>query len=70
MTAVNTRGPAYRELAANQDIILRTLNPVRKDIKSASDLEDVVRTLKRGDTLTLLVYTMGASTKVVTLEIN
>src|SRR5207247_2449967 len=30
VTAVNTRGPAYRELAANQDIILRTLNPVRK----------------------------------------
>src|SRR5204863_4462731 len=55
VTAVNTRGPAYRELLANQDIILRTLNPVRKDIKSASDLEDVVRTLKRGDTLTLLV---------------
>ena len=70
VTAVNTRGPAYRELAANQDIILRTLNPVRKDIRSATDLEEVVRTLKRGDTLTLLVYTMGASTKVVTLEIN
>ena len=71
VTAVNTRGPAYRELAANQDIIVRSLNPVRRDIKTASDLDEVVRPLKRGDTLTLLVYTVqAATTRVVTLEIN
>ena len=71
VTAVNARGPAYRELAANQDIIVRTLNPVRREIRSAGDLDEVVRPLKRGDTLTLLVYTVqAATTRVVTLEIN
>ncbi len=72
VTAVNTRGPAYRELGANQDIILRVLNPVRRDIRSAADLEDAVKGLKRGDVLTLFVYTMGnpGGTRVVSLPIE
>ena len=71
VTSVNVRGPAYRELAANQDVILRTLHPVRKDIRSAEDLEAVVRTLKSGDVLSLVVGNLRAqTTRVVTLAIN
>ena len=71
VTAVNVRGPAYRELAANQDVILRALHPVRKDIRSAADLEAVVRTLKSGDVLSLVIGNLRAqTTRVVTLAIN
>ncbi len=74
VTEVSARGPAYQELFANRDIILRTLHPVRKDIRSAADLEQVVNTLKRGDVLTLLVWDSAAggsgSTKAVTLAIR
>ena len=74
VTDVSTRGPAYRELLANRDIIVRSLNPVRKEIRTAADLEQVVGSLKRGDVLTLLVYDTAVggtgSTKVVTLAIN
>jgi len=71
VTAVNVRGPAYRELFANRDIILRSLHPVRRDIRSAADLEEVLRSVKRGDMLSLLVYdTAGPTTKVVNLAIN
>jgi serine protease Do len=71
VTEVSIRGPAYRELIANRDIILRSLHPSRKEIRTAADLEQAVSALKRGDVLTLLVYDTGqASTKVVNLAIN
>ena len=74
VTDVSVRGPAYRELFANRDIILRVLNPSRKEVRSAADLEQVITSLKRGDTVTLLVFDtlqgQGGSTKVVTLAIN
>ena len=76
VTEVSTRGPAYRELFANRDIIVRSLNPTRREIRTAADLEAVVTSLKRGDVLSLLVYDMAAGasgssgTKVVTLAIN
>jgi serine protease Do len=71
VTEVSVRGPAYRELLANRDIIVRTLHPTRREIRSAGDLEQVVSSLKRGDVLSLLVYdTAQQSTKVVTLAIN
>jgi serine protease Do len=62
VTEVSTRGPANRELFANRDIIVRVLNPVRKDIRSAADLEQVVASLKRGDVLSLLVWDTAAVT--------
>jgi serine protease Do len=77
VTDVSQRGPAYRELFANRDIILRTLHPVRKDIRTSADLEQVVRALKRGDVLSLLVWDTAAggpdrsgSTKVVNVAIQ
>ena len=77
VTEVSPRGAAYRELFANRDIILRVLNPVRRDIRSVSDLEQVVGSLKRGDVVSLLVWDTAAggadrpgSTKVVNLAIQ
>ncbi|HJQ19018.1 MAG TPA: Do family serine endopeptidase [Gemmatimonadaceae bacterium] len=71
VSAVSSRGPAYRELFANQDIILRVLHPMRRDIRTAADLDQVLRSLKAGDVLSLVVYTLGAqSTRVVTLTVN
>jgi serine protease Do len=72
VTNVNVRGPAYRELAANDDIIVRVLHPVRKDIRSAADLEQVVRSLKAGDVVSLLVANIRGqqATRVVTLSID
>jgi serine protease Do len=76
VTDVSARGPAYRELLPNRDIIVRTLNPVRKDIRSISDLEQVVTSLKRGDVLSLLVWDTAVAgdqygrTRVVNIPIQ
>jgi hypothetical protein len=72
VTEVSTRGPAYRELFANRDIIVRSLHPTKREIRTVADLEAVVSGLKRGDVLSLLVYDSAGtgSTKVVTLAIN
>jgi serine protease Do len=71
VSSVSNRGPAYRALTENRDIILRSLHPQRRDIKTASDLEAVVRGVNRGDVLSLLVYDMALrSTKVVNLPIE
>ena len=56
VTDVSARGPAYRELFANRDIIVRVLNPTRKEIRSIADLEQAIAALKRGDVLSLLVW--------------
>ena len=71
VTEVSIRGNSYRELFANRDIILRVLHPTRKDIRTATDLEQVANTLKSGDVLSLLVYdTAARSTRAVTIAIN
>ncbi len=43
VTDVSVRGPAYRKLEPNRDIILRTLHPMRREIRTAGDLEQVVK---------------------------
>ncbi|MEX2179874.1 MAG: trypsin-like peptidase domain-containing protein [Gemmatimonadaceae bacterium] len=71
VSAVSNRGPAFNQLYANRDIIVRSLHPSRRDIRTAADLEELVRSVKRGDVLSLLVYDMGQrSTKVVNLPID
>jgi serine protease Do len=70
VTAVSPRGPSYRELLANDDIIVQALQP-KRDIRSASDLEAVVKAVKGGDVLSLVVYSMrSGSTKVVNLSLD
>jgi serine protease Do len=70
VTDVSMRGPAWRTLNPNRDIIIRALNPVRREIRTAADLESVVNSVKRGDVLTLLVFDTVQGQKVVTLAIN
>jgi serine protease Do len=69
VTDVSPSGPAYRELNENSSIIVRVLYPQKRDIRSATDLEDVVSKLKHGDLITLLVYDVRAQgTTSVTLK--
>ena len=71
VSAVNARGPAYNQLFANQDIIVRVLHPARRDIRSATDLEDAVKGVRKGDVMSLLVYNIrGQTTKVVNLPVE
>jgi serine protease Do len=70
VTAVSTRGPAYRELVRNEDVIVRTLHPA-KEVRSVNDLEDAVKAVKRGEVLSLVVYNLrGRNTRVVNLSIG
>jgi serine protease Do len=69
VTDVTPSGPAYHELSENSSIIVSVLYPKKRDIRSATDLEDAVSSLKRGDLITLLVYDVRAqATTSVTLR--
>ncbi|MGH7636369.1 MAG: Do family serine endopeptidase [Gemmatimonadaceae bacterium] len=76
VTDVSARGPAYRELFPNRDIIVRVLNPVRREVRNVSDLEQVVASLKDGDVLSLLVWDTAVAgdqvgrTRVVNIAIQ
>ncbi len=67
VTNVSVRGPAYRELRAN-DIIVQALGP-KRDIRSVTDLESAVKATKRGEVLSLVVFSGGA-TRVVNLALD
>ena len=67
VTTVSPRGPSYRELVPNEDIIFRALHPT-KEVRSATDLDDILKAVKRGDVVSLVVYNMRTgSTRVVNL---
>jgi len=69
VTDISPSGPAYHELNENSSIIISVLYPKKREIKSATDLEEVVSGLKRGDLITLLVYDVRAQgTTSVTLR--
>ncbi|HYX82446.1 MAG TPA: Do family serine endopeptidase, partial [Gemmatimonadales bacterium] len=69
VTDVSGAGPAYRELQENTDIIVRVLYPVKRDIRSVSDLEQVVSGLKKGELITFVVAdARGLGTRSVTLK--
>jgi serine protease Do len=54
VASVAGKGPAYHTLQENE-LILSVLNPVRRDIKSPDDLQNVLNGLKGGDVITLKV---------------
>jgi serine protease Do len=56
-------------VAPKYDVIEQELYPVRRDIRSMSDLDQAVSGLKTGDVLTLRIYTLGVGNKVVSLRI-
>src|SRR5205085_6603699 len=69
VTDISPSGPAYHELNENSSIIISVLYPKKREIRSTSDLEDAVSSLKRGDLITLLVYDVRAQgTTSITLR--
>jgi serine protease Do len=60
---------ATQRLFGPQDIIEEVLYPVQRDIKSISDLEDVVSDLKSRQVITLRVYQVGVGSRSVSLRI-
>ena len=69
VTDVSPSGPAYHELSENSSIIISVLYPKKREIRSTTDLEDIVSNLKRGDLITLLVYDVRAQgTTSITLK--
>jgi serine protease Do len=53
------RGPSFQKFGSNE-IIDEVLYPVRKDIKSISDLEQALSSVKSGQVVTFRLSTMGA----------
>jgi serine protease Do len=69
VTDVSARGASYRELFKN-DIIVQALHP-KRDIRSVADLEAIVKSVKGGEVLSLVVYSVaGGSTRVVNLALD
>jgi len=56
VTDVDVNGPAYQQLQPGRDILLEVLSPERKKLQTAADLNDVLRKVKEGDVVSLLVY--------------
>jgi serine protease Do len=70
VTNVATRSDAHdKGVATGYDVVEQELYPIRRDIKSMSDLDQAVSGLKTGDVLTLRIYTLGVGNKVVSLRI-
>jgi serine protease Do len=73
ITAVSGRGPAYGQLTRN-DIILGELYPAKRDIRSVSDLDQALASVKAGDVIELLVcypspQTRTCQTRAVSLQV-
>jgi serine protease Do len=71
VNSVSPAGPAYRELRQN-DVIVGTLYPTKRDIASSADLDAVLTSLKRGDVVEFKIWTPGnpGSTRAVSVEVG
>jgi serine protease Do len=70
VTNVRTSGPGYRSFATNSDIIVRSMLPKKQEIKTAADLQDLLKLAKKGDTVSLLIYNADSrQTRVVNLTL-
>jgi serine protease Do len=73
---VSVTGPAYRKLFADQTILVQVINPgLKRELKSAADLEAVLSKLSTGDVVTFLVYDLGqadgsSALRSVTLQVG
>jgi serine protease Do len=69
---VTGSGPAYKQLVEN-DIILSELFPAKRDIRSVSDLDQAISSIKDGDVIELLVCAptqQGCVTRAVSLQVG
>jgi serine protease Do len=73
---VSVTGPAYRKLFADQTILVQVINPgLKRELKSAADLDAVLSKLSTGDVVTFLVYDLGqtdgsSALRSVTLQVG
>jgi serine protease Do len=70
---VSQNGPARTRLIPGTDILVAVLYPTKRPLKSPSDLQAVLSTLKNGDYISLLVYDSRPQvkdTRVVNLHIG
>jgi serine protease Do len=68
---VDAMGPAYHQLQAGADVIVKVLSPNAKTIRSVADLNEALSKVKDGDIVTLLVYNaQGKATRVVNLRVG
>lgn len=72
VSSVSASGPSYRELGADQSILVEVLNPgPRHALRTASDLDDVLKKVHTGDLVSFLVYDVGGQgTRVVTIPVQ
>jgi serine protease Do len=57
VSEVNALGPSYGKLRADNTILVRVLNPgPRRELRNATDLENVLSGMKHGDVVTFLAY--------------
>jgi serine protease Do len=72
VTDVNVRGPAYRKLFEERDIIVEVLNPApRQPVKSQADLEKAIGKVRSGEFVSLLIYNLdGNQTRVENLRVQ
>jgi serine protease Do len=71
VTDVDVNGPAYQQLQPGRDILLEVLSPEKRQLRTADDLNSVLKKLKEGDVVSLLVYHPDAKqTTVANLRVG
>ncbi|HEX8848661.1 MAG TPA: Do family serine endopeptidase [Gemmatimonadaceae bacterium] len=72
VTDINTKGPAYKKLIEERDIIVEIINPApRRPVTSPADLEKALGSMKKGQYVTLLVYNIdNQSTRVESVQLQ
>ena len=77
VSEVSVTGPAYRQLQADNTILLQVLNPgPKKELHTVADLDEVLSRLRTGDVVTFLVYdarqsrTSGNATRAISVEVG
>ncbi|MBA3889131.1 MAG: Do family serine endopeptidase [Gemmatimonadaceae bacterium] len=75
ITEVEPAGPAYRaRITPRAEIIGRVLNPApQRDVRSVADLEQALASVRSGDPITLLLYSLSGgewTTRVVSLPVQ
>ena len=68
---VNAMGPAYHQLQAGSDVIVKVLSPSPRVIRTVADLNEALSKVRDGDVVSLLVYSaQQKATRVVNLRVG
>ena len=75
VTDLKATGPSFGPpplFDAGHDIIVRSMSPRRMEIHTSADLEELLKSVKKDDYLSLLVYNTdprGQGTRVVNVQV-